>query len=169
MLLNLSFALIYIIITYKWGDWQNWKLYYPTILFYWFGDILSFALFYQHSLWLYSIPGIPHLFHELFVIIVMYSCGVILYLSNFPKTLASQCMYILFWVSLYTFLEWLGMKAGNFYHFHGWTLPWSFALYLVMFPTFRLHQKNPLLALCILLSGLALLLKLFDIPLEHIK
>lgn len=169
MLLNLTFALTYIFATYKWGDWRNWKLYYPTILFYCFGDILAFALFHEHPLWLYSMPGIPHLFHELFVVAIMYPCGVILYLSNYPKALAAQFVYILFWTCLYTFLEWIGTTTGNFLHLNGWTLFWSFILYLIMFPTFRLHQKHPLLALCILFSGLTVVFFLFDVPLKDIK
>ena len=169
MLLNLFFAVLYIVVTYKWGDWRNWERYYPTILFFWFGDILSFALLYQHPLWLYFIPGIPHLFHQLFVVIVMYSCGVILYLSNYPTSLATQFLYILFWASLNTFQEWFGIRTGYFIYMNGWSLSWSFLFYMVMFPTFRLHQKKPLMALCILFGGLALLLYLFHVPLEHIK
>lgn len=169
MLMNIGFAVLYIVAAYKWGNWQNWKLYYPTILFYWFGDILAFALFHQHPLWLYYLPGIPHLFHELFVLIFMYSCGVMLFLSNYPKSLAAQFLYILFWASLDTFLEWFGILTGHFIHSNGWSLSWSFALYMVMFPTFRLHQKNPLLALGILFGGFALIIYLFDVPLEVIK
>jgi len=169
MLISLIFAIVYIVVTYKWGDWRNWQLYYPTILFYGFGDILAFSLFYQQPLWLYFTPNLPHLFHELFVVIIMYSCSVILFLSNYPKALVTQCLYILFWSSLYTFLEWFAIRIGNFIHLNGWSLAWSFLLYMIMFPTLQLHQKRPLLALCILFGGLALLLYLFRIPVELVK
>lgn len=41
---------IFIITCWKWGDWKNWKLYYPTIQFLIIGDLKANFLLYNKPL-----------------------------------------------------------------------------------------------------------------------
>lgn len=43
-------VLVFVIIAWKWGDWKNWKLYYPTILFMILGDFVYIFLTYKKPL-----------------------------------------------------------------------------------------------------------------------
>lgn len=37
-------ACLFILVCYKWGDWRNWKTYYPTILFLIAGTLFTILL-----------------------------------------------------------------------------------------------------------------------------
>jgi len=43
-----------ILIAWKWGDWQNWTLYYPTILYMILGDLAYIILSRDKLLWEYK-------------------------------------------------------------------------------------------------------------------
>ena len=49
-------VLVFVIIAWKWGDWKNWKLYYPTILFMILGDFVYIFLTYKKPLWILESP-----------------------------------------------------------------------------------------------------------------
>jgi len=169
MLFHLAHGLLFVFAAYKWGDWRNWKRYYPTILFFWFGGILQYGWFYQHSLWALYSSGVPHLFIELYYKFVISSSAVILFLSNYPNLLWKQVLYIVLWVGIYSVDEWGVHKLGYFSYFHGWSLNWSILVNFIMFPTFRLHHEHPIPALVLLMGFMTLLMYLFNVPLREIQ
>jgi hypothetical protein len=169
MLLRLAHGLLFAFATYKWGNWRNWERYYPTILFFWFGDILYYGWFYQHSLWMLYSPGVPNLFIVLYYKFVISSSAIILFLSNYPKPLWKQVLRIFLWIGIYSVDEWGLHELGYFPYFHGWSLGWSILVNFIMFPTFRLHHKRPIPALVLLMGFMGLLMYIFDISLSEVR
>jgi hypothetical protein len=55
-MLRLLKSAIWILAAYKWGDWRNYKKYYPTILFMISGDLVYQFLTYDYPLWELSDP-----------------------------------------------------------------------------------------------------------------
>jgi len=37
--MNFVYGFLYLFAAWKWGDWKNWREYYPTILFFIIGDL----------------------------------------------------------------------------------------------------------------------------------
>lgn len=44
---------LFLLACWKWGNWRNWKEYYPTILYFIIGDLSYKVLFYNKTLWEY--------------------------------------------------------------------------------------------------------------------
>ena len=161
-------GVVWIIITYKYGDWKNWRHYYPTILFFGFGDLGYNLLFHNNLLWFYisQFSWLPHSVINLYYILVIFPCTILLYLPYFPKTLYTQIKYVTFWIVLYSALEWFFNAAELFGYQHGWNIWWSVLLNCFMFPLLKLHHEKPLIVVPIFLCLLFFLMYLFNIPLD---
>ncbi|PIB57799.1 hypothetical protein, partial [Pseudomonas sp. 2822-17] len=62
MIIHIVIKLLFLFAAYKWGDWEKWEKYYPTILFFIIGDLLYNFLFYNYPMWLFNYGddgGIP--------------------------------------------------------------------------------------------------------------
>ncbi|WP_373370790.1 CBO0543 family protein [Lederbergia panacisoli] len=75
------------IAAFIWGDWRNWKKYYPTILFMICSDFFSAILMYEHPLWMYKksllLPN--HTLTNFFIAFLMYPAVVLIFLANYLK------------------------------------------------------------------------------------
>jgi hypothetical protein len=136
--------------SWRWGDWKNFDKYYPTLLYVTVGNLIYkvFALN-QFHLWL-KVDG--ELFNSeityfIFLFLVMIPMTFI-FLSKFPKTKGKSILYVLGWIFLFIFLEWVGVKyLHSIKHCNGWNIWWSLLFDTVMFPMLRLHFVNYKLAL----------------------
>ena len=138
-------SIIFIIICYKFGDWRNWKQYYPTILYFMIGDLVFHVL--SDPKWLWAYGAWPFTIHitSLFVMTSIYPCIIILYLTFFPKTLKKQIFYILCCVALLTLYEYIAFLFNAFHYYNGWNLLYSAIFDCILFPMLYLHYKRPLL------------------------
>ena len=155
---------IWIISCWKWGDWKNWKLYYPTIQFLIIGDLTCNFLLYNKPLWAYGGWIWNHTFADLFVAIVIYPCLVILFLTYYPKLIKKQLIYILLWTAIFTVHEEVATLLGEFFHYDGWSIWWSALLNYGLFTILGLHYKKPLLVWPISMVLAFVLLYIFKIP-----
>jgi hypothetical protein len=67
----MSFIILIIIsifLCWKYGDWKNWRLYYPTILYMVIGNLTCDILVYRNPLWSYTINFLNHIYADLLVI-----------------------------------------------------------------------------------------------------
>ncbi|WP_282173854.1 hypothetical protein [Cytobacillus firmus] len=130
--MNALYAFLWIFALWKWGDWRNWKMYYPTFLFYILGDFLYLYLLSDfYPMWTYDPQGIDEKVnltntHVSFSIMaVKYPVTILIYLYRFPGgKLIKKLLYIL--------------KYDN-----GWSLKWSILFNAVMFTILRVHHKRP--------------------------
>ena len=60
-------AILYILICMKWGDWQNWRKYYSTILYVIVWDLLFYIITINHPLCTFSHPVLKHTFSDLLI------------------------------------------------------------------------------------------------------
>ncbi|MDF2675115.1 MAG: hypothetical protein K0R09_3384, partial [Clostridiales bacterium] len=84
MIIRLILASASIISAYKWGDWKNWKRYYPTMLFFGMGDLIYFSFFHNKLLWAFTPSLLVRSINELFIIFTVFFSTTLLFLSNFP-------------------------------------------------------------------------------------
>ena len=157
-------ACLFVLACYKWGDWRNWKTYYPTILFLIAGDFIYYYVSAAKPLWQYTAKLFPGTFATLIIALIIYPCTVLLFIPFNPKSGAiTKVCYITGWVSLYAFLEYLALKYNYMQHFNGWNFLYSVLFYYALFPLLLVHQKKPQIAWllsCILGIGIAFLFKL---------
>lgn len=129
---------------WKWGDWRNWKLYYPTILYAYIGDLIYDVLAYSHPLWAFGDYILNHPYLDLAMMVLLYPSSVILYLTHFPEKTLRQVAYIAIWSVVYTLIEGMAYLTKGFIYLNGWNLYYSLAFNAFMFPLLRLHFKRPL-------------------------
>lgn len=164
--MNVVFGLLFLFVGWKFGDWKNFKKYYPTILFFIIGDLLYNLLTYNNPMWEYKKDGIfpNHTLSNLWIMITVYPGTVITYLFHFPKKKINQIFYILFWVILYVLWEFVNVHVlGLIDHYNGWNMRWSFLFDFIIFIMLVIHHKRPLLAWGFSIIIIIFFLKLFDV------
>lgn len=167
-----GFGFIYILATLKWGDWRNWQLYYPTILFLIIGDFIyqfflydNYPMWIFHPVWIDKNIGLTHTHITILVMLIKYPCTVLMYLGNYPyHSKLKQIRYILLWVFIYTFTEIFDLAVKGVTHHNGWNLGWSMIFDVVMFLLLALHYKRPLLAWFFSFIFIVFLWNVFDVP-----
>jgi len=137
-------ALMFVLATWKWGDWRNWKTYYPTMAFWVIGNYLYDTLTYTKPLWLYYDPMLNHTLNDLFWKFIIYPCVAVMFLYRYPKSgTIPKFKYFAFWIILFSVLEWLLYVFGYFLYYNNWNFWWSVAFNCMMFPLLRLHYTHP--------------------------
>ncbi|MFD2671743.1 CBO0543 family protein [Marinicrinis sediminis] len=163
--------LIFIIVTYYRSDWRNWRTYHPTILLLIAGDYLANFLTYDHSLWeLHSFFG-GHTVNDLLLSVVLYPCTVLIFLTRFQqyKTWLPRVRYIVFWITLYSLIEWFASFWGGITYDHGWNLGWSVFINTVIFTIIPLHHYRPLVAYLMAVIIMVFITYTLDIPVNEWK
>lgn len=166
-IMRLIFVFIWIFVAWRFGDWKNWSKYYPTMLFYALCDMLYLFLTKNYPLWRLE-PSFPlnHTFSVLVFDLIVLPCTVLVFLSKYPQGL-KRAFYILFFVLIYSSIEWILYKMGSFSYFHGWNWYWSVLFNCVMFPIMRLHFKYPIITILLSVSIATFLMLLFKVPLPE--
>lgn len=171
--MHFFFNLLFVIAAIKWGDWKNWREYYPTYLFFIGGDFFKNAVLHDYKLWSYkeTIFGsnilYGHLLIDIMIIVLVYSSTLLIYLGNFPRNRIKQFLWIMVWVFLYSLIEFINLNYLNLIeHHHRWNIAWSILFNIVMFTVLRIHVNRPLLAWMISILFFALLWILLEVPKE---
>ncbi|WP_311201045.1 CBO0543 family protein [Niallia taxi] len=160
----------YLLAAYKWGDWRNWKLYYPTILFLIIGDFLYNFLLYKKSMWVFHDLILPnHTIITILAMFVSYSSTVLIYLGRFPEDWNKRFLWFLLWVGIYLSVEYLDSMFGFITYHNGWNMLWSVLFTGIIFIILPIHQKRPLLAWLLSLIIIVTLLNIFDVKISEMK
>jgi hypothetical protein len=161
---------IYLIAGFKWGDWRNWKQYYPTILFFIIGDFLYNYLLYNKSMWLFHDLILPnHTSITILTMVIVYTATVLIYLGKFPKGWKKRSLWFLLWSGLYMFAEYINSKLGFITYHNGWNMWWSVLFTGIIFFILPVHHKRPLLAWLFSIIIIVSLLTIFDIKISEMK
>ncbi|WP_442599707.1 CBO0543 family protein [Neobacillus sp. D3-1R] len=171
-MVNAIYAFIWLFILWKWGDWRNWKKYYPTILFFIIGDFIYLYLLSDHyPMWKYNPQGfdenagITNSHVSLSIMAVKYPATILVYLSKFPEgNHIKQIFYILCWVGFYGINEFIDTKLHLINYYNGWNFGWSLLFNAVAFIILRIHYLRPLLAWCLSVVFILVLWNVFDVP-----
>lgn len=166
--MHIILAVLFIVCAYRWGDWKNWHQYYPTMLFFGFGDLAYNCLFHNKMLWQYQspiFPIIPHVLWSMLWIFTIFASTLLIYLPKFPPKASQRIFYVLLWVTLYTLVEGILSSSNHFKYMHGWSLLHSFIFNTYIFPVLYIHFKKPLYAWIMVFLAAIFTLILFEVPL----
>jgi hypothetical protein len=160
----------YLIAGFKWGDWRNWKQYYPTILFFIIGDFLYNFLLYKESMWLFHDLILPnHTTITILAMVVTYSATVLIYLGRFPKGWKKRLLWFLLWSGIYLCAEYFNNKLGFITYHNGWNIWWSVLFTGIIFFILPIHHKRPLLAWLLSIIIIVSLLSIFNVKISELK
>lgn len=163
---NFAFGLFCFLLMLRFGDWKNYKKYYPTILFVIIGDLLYNLFTYHVPMWSYNPDFIcpNHTIVNLWVMMTVYPATVLIYLPHFPEKKGKQILYILLWVLLYGVIELAGYYIFDAIdHFNGWDMWWSLLFDVILFTMLPIHHKRPLLAWVLSFIVIMSLLTIFNV------
>jgi len=150
---------------WRWGDWKNWRAYYPTVLYFIIGDMIGYILLSDHRLWLYNgWPRDNHFYPDLYQAVCVYPGIIILYLSHFPRHRKDQLVYLAAWVAGYSLYVYMLHRLGLLVYRNGWGIGHDVLFNTVMFPLLRLHYKKPLWVWPVSMALALALMWYFDIP-----
>jgi hypothetical protein len=168
------FALLFLVAAIKWGDWRNWKVYYPTILFFICGDLLKNSLLHDHRMWTYHeliFENIffGHLIINLLVLAIIYPSTILIYLGRYPLKRWKQIYWTGFWIFVYMTYEVVYLQLHLIKYHYGWTIWWSLVFNVVTFILLRVHHKNPIVAWVASLIFIVFLWNAFNLPAALLK
>lgn len=156
------FILIWLVVLFKYGDWKNWKRYYPTILFFYCGNLIAFSVFHSNLLWELKSNILTHSLTDLIQMVFVFTPTAIMFLQYFPKNIKGQEIYIILWVFIYSTIEFIFHKLGSIEYNRGWTIWWSASHNLYQFILLRIYFNNPLLAWCLAVIMLIIMIRVFN-------
>lgn len=168
---SIIFAICQTISMFIWGNWHNWRKYYPTILFIIVGDLVYNLICYKYSLWFYTSELFKHTIINLIIDFINFPTTVILYLTLFPttKVLYKQSLFILLCSVIFTLLEEIALLFNSIGYSNGWNLGWSFIFNIVMFTVLILHHKESIWTYPICIIFTIILLFIFKVPYGSLK
>ncbi|WP_342042696.1 CBO0543 family protein [Bacillus sp. OTU2372] len=171
--LRMVLPFIYIISTWRFADWRNWRKYYPTILFIISVDFFISVLMYEYPLWTFrgSLIITNHTIADFFLTFIIFPNLTLLYLSLYPyqSHLPKQALYIGSWFIFETIMEYLFMNAKLITYHHGWHFGWSCVVWLFLFIGLRLHYTRPLWAWLLCFVCTSFLILYFHIPVTKFR
>jgi hypothetical protein len=174
---NISFFLDYqiivtiimVVVSWKYGDWRNWKLYHPTILYYVSFAFLYSLLTYNYPLWEFESPLLKTTLSDVLISCIFVPATILIYIYHFPIGWVKQTAYVILWVIIYTLTEIISYSLGYFSYYHGWNIWWSTLFNCAMFPLLYLHFKKPLLAIAIAVICTIFGMIYWNVPINSMK
>jgi hypothetical protein len=174
---HIILSILSILIAWKWGDWRNWKLYYPTMLYYIVGDLSYIILSNDRPLWKYESPIFSSDFIECLIAFIIFPCSVLVFFQIFSKVDKvkgkrigiAYALSFLIGTSIYTFAEWLSFNLGFISYHNGWNLYWSFGFNYITNALLLLHYKKPLWVWIPSIIFASLMIYLFHFPFTIFK
>jgi hypothetical protein len=161
---------IYLIAGIVWGDWRNWKKYYPTVLFFIIGDLLYNFLLYDKSMWIFHDVILPnHTMVTLLAMVISYTVTVLLYLGRFPRGWKKRSLWFLLWSGIYLLIEYVNSKLGFITYHNGWNMWWSVLFTGIIFLILPIHHKKPPLAWLLSIVIILSLLSTFGVKISDMK
>lgn len=164
-------SILFILTTLLWGDWKNYKLYYPSVLFFVSLNLYYDFITYNYPLWEFESPLLKSVGSDILTNLTIFPATTLIYLPHILrlKTFNRRIIYIVFWVVFYTLLEVFSLQIGYFSHHNGWNIWWSLFINCLLFPLLLLHHRRPILSWSISLILSFLILLHFDFPFDSIK
>ncbi|WP_108670507.1 CBO0543 family protein [Peribacillus acanthi] len=167
-----AYSILWLLAVWKWGDLENWKEYYPTMLFAIVGNLLYEVICFNYPMWAMEPNGLPNQTIPILLLsLVGMPLSVFVFLSHYPDTHTKlrQALYILLFVCIFVVLEHVSVLLGSITYHNGWSLVWSAWFNVVMFTIIRIHYKKPVLALLLSTIFIGFLSVIFDVSLDKMK
>lgn len=171
--MHFVYNFLFLLAGIKWGNWKDWKKYYPTILFFILCDLFANVITYQYPLWRYQETIFAsqilsnHSIVSIMIMLIAYPVTILIYLGRFPTKTISKILWVTLWVLIYWGIEFINLNHLDLIrHENGWSIYWSLAFNIVMFTVLYTHHKNPIIAWILSAIWSIVIIIIFDIPID---
>ncbi|TKD72311.1 CBO0543 family protein [Pseudalkalibacillus hwajinpoensis] len=171
-MISIIVTVLFILAAWRYADWRNWEKYYPTMLYMIVNAVLFNVVTYEYPTWEWDdMSGVfpNHTLLDMWIIFTQFPAVVLLYLSNFPKTVVGKILRLLLWVIIFTGLE-VGVLFVDYINYENdWSLRWSILFNIVTFSMIGLHYRKPLLTWALSFLFIIFLCIVFGVPLTKMR
>ncbi|MHA7136026.1 CBO0543 family protein [Rossellomorea arthrocnemi] len=172
----LAFLLCYALLGWKFGNWKDFYSYYPTLLFFIIGDLLSQYLLYDYSMWQFQTVtalgdhiNLNHTIISLSKMVVQYTATIAIFIGRLPSTIRGKVIWVMLWTCIYGVTEGLSHIFGMMTYHNGWHFGWDILFNIMMLTVLIVHHKNPLVGWIISIPIILFLWIYFDVPYSVLK
>lgn len=174
--MNIILLTLYAFIGWKYGNWKEFKSFYPTLLFLIIGDLLYQFLLYDHTMWKFHAVGrieeqlnFNHTIIALSKMAIQYPVTIAVFLGRLSYNKKQQILSILLWSGIYILTGWTAHVSGVLRYYNGWSFGWDVLFNLMMFTMLFIHHKKPLLAWILTVPIVLGLWWIFEVPYAVLK
>jgi hypothetical protein len=175
----LILLLVYTFFGWRFGNWKDFYSYYPTLLFFIIGDLLSQFLLYDYSMWEFRefrtvtpFGGSLHLNHTIISLskmVIQYSVTIAIFIGRLPSSSVGKLWWIIMWTGIYGLTEGISHVVGIMTYHNGWHYGWDILFNIMMFTVLIIHHKNPILGWITSIPIILFLMIYFDVPYSALK
>lgn len=165
-MVSLVFSIFGIMVSWWLADWDNWKLYYPTVLFSMAANLFYEVIFSEYPMWSMEPNGLPNrTLNILLLSLVGMPLSTLLYLSYFPfeHAMVFKIGYILLFIVLFVLMEYVAVRLGSISYHNGWKLLYSALFDIAIFVILLVHFFYPLWAWAMSFGVLGVMLVKFKV------
>ncbi|MGM0753547.1 MAG: CBO0543 family protein [Bacillota bacterium] len=170
------FLLCYALLGWKFGNWKEFYSYYPTLLFFIIGDLLSQFLLYDYSMWEFQTVtafgdhiNLNHTLISLCKMAVQYTATIAIFIGKLPSSFQGKVAWIMLWTGIYGVGEGLSHGLGMMTYHNGWHFGWDILFNIMMFTVLIVHHKSPIIGWIISFPIIFFLWLYFDVPYSALK
>ena len=174
--MSIIFFIIYGFFGWKYGNWKEFRKYYPTLLYFIIGDFLYQFLLFDHTMWLFhpvgQIEKALHFNHTIIALgkmAIQYPVTIAIFLGRLNSNAKERVLSIFLWIGIYAITQVIAHFFGGITYHNGWNFGWDLIFNSVMFPLLLLHYSKPLYAWILTLPVVLGLWWIFDVPYSVLK
>ncbi|WP_175988571.1 CBO0543 family protein [Bacillus sp. Marseille-Q1617] len=174
--MTIVFLLTYALAGWKFGNWKEFHSFYPTLLFFIIGDLLSQFLLFEYSMWKFHAADpfsqslkLNHTIIALLKMMIQYTVTVAIFIGRLPETLPKRILWVLLWTGIYGTTEGLSFLLGMMTYHHGWHFGWDLVFNIMMLTMLVIHHKKPIYAWIASFPVIVGLWIIFDVPYSVLK
>ena len=166
--MHVIISLIAIVFVWWRGDWQQWRIYHPTMMYFALGNLTYNLLCTNYLLWELNPDFLSnHSLTEMLYTFIVFPATSLMFLSHYPEEGKNKKFFhYVTWISIYGGVEFIYVLTDRIIYQFGWHLGWSVLFDAIMFPMLRLFHKKPLIAYPISILIAVFWIMLFDVPVE---
>ncbi|NIK11724.1 hypothetical protein FHR85_001107 [Alkalibacillus almallahensis] len=165
--MHIIFSLLLLALNIRKKTWRNLPKYYHVLIYVSVFNCLYYVLCRDFPMWELKCKTLSARAVRILHILVVVPLLILLYLSNVPKSLSKQIVYICKWIIVSMFVEFIGQKLKLISFYNGWNLYWSILIYTKMYIYSMLMVKKPLLTWMISIVSTIFFLLMFKVPVKN--
>lgn len=167
MNLNIIIIVLLFLLNIKYQSFKYLKKYASTMVYVSTFNALYYYLCKHYLLWDFKSIYLSVRWLRALHIFILTPFLVLLYLTNFPRKIEQQPIYILKWVAVSSICEFIVFKQGILFFKRGWNIGWSALLYLKMYVYSYFFKEHKLTVLGLSIITTVTALKIFNVPLRN--
>ena len=166
-----SLLIVWAGIALKWGKWNKFEVFYPTLMYYISFSLLSTYINLHYPLWRYISKStfLNHTIIGLVLHVVIIPIGLFIYLSTIPNTPKKSYIITALWMFFYGVLTYGTYLLGLVKFYNGWNIIYATLGSILIFIFVRLHQHKPIWTVILTLFGFICWIFLMEIPIMNFK